>query len=113
MIRARTLQLPAIAGLALALAAPAAGGDLGDPAAWRNGTPEQPAAVVVRGATIWTSGPDGRLENADLLVRQGRIAAVGANLTAPDGALEIDGAGKHVTPGLIDAHSHSAIRPTE
>jgi imidazolonepropionase-like amidohydrolase len=67
-----------------------------------------PDAVVVRGATIWTCGPDGVLDDADLLVRDGSIAAVGPDLDAPSGALEIDGAGMHLTPGLIDAHSHIA-----
>ncbi len=82
---------------------------LGDPAAWRNDIPQQPAAVIVRNATIWTSGPAGRLEGADLLVRNGKVSAVGIGLRAPTGAVEIDAAGKHVTPGLVDAHSHAAI----
>ena len=82
---------------------------LGDPEAWRNETPEQPAHVLVRDATIWTSGPAGRLEGADLLVAAGKIVAIGEDLEAPDGAVVIDGRGKHVTPGIIDAHSHSAI----
>src|SRR5262249_55774751 len=68
-----------------------------------------PAAVVVRGATVWTQGPAGILENTDVLVVKGKIAAVGKNLAAPAGALEVDGRGKHVTPGIIDAHSHSAV----
>jgi imidazolonepropionase-like amidohydrolase len=71
--------------------------------------PAQPDAVVVRNATVWTSGPQGRLENADLLVRQGRVVEVGVDLSAPGGAVEIDGTGKHVTPGLIDPHIHSGI----
>lgn len=68
-----------------------------------------PAAVVVRGATIWTQGAAGILENADILVVGGRVAAVGQGLAAPPGAVEVDGRGKHVTPGIIDAHSHTAI----
>ena len=68
-----------------------------------------PPAVVVRGATVWTQGPAGILEGADLLVAGGRIVAVGKGLAAPAGALEVDGRGKHVTPGIIDAHSHTAI----
>jgi len=68
-----------------------------------------PKAVIVRGATVWTQGPAGILENADVLVVGGKIAGVGKNLTAPAGALEIDGKGKHVTPGIVDAHSHTAI----
>ncbi|HSL82918.1 MAG TPA: amidohydrolase [Thermoanaerobaculia bacterium] len=94
--------------LAWAAGAPAPAAAV-DPVAWSSPTPEQPAAVLVRGATVWTSGPEGRLEGADLLIRAGRIAAVGPDLSAPAGAVVIDGTGKHVTPGLIDAHSHTAI----
>lgn len=75
----------------------------------RAGLPAQPAAVVVRNATIWTQGPQGRLDGADLLVENGRIAAVGIGLAVPRGTVEIDGRGKHVSPGIIDAHSHIAI----
>jgi imidazolonepropionase-like amidohydrolase len=71
--------------------------------------PEQPGAVIVRNATVWTMGPEGRLENADLLVRNGRVVEVGANLNAPRGAVVIDGTGKQVTPGLIDPHIHSGV----
>lgn len=75
----------------------------------RHGVPNQPEAVLVRNARIWTQGPKGILENADLLVKGGRIVAVGQDLSAPSGALEIDGSGKQVTPGIIDAHSHIAV----
>ena len=77
--------------------------------AWNSPMPEQPAAVIVRNATIWTGTDAGVLENADLLIRNGRIGAIGQNLTAPRGAIEIDGEGRHITPGIIDAHSHAAI----
>ncbi len=68
-----------------------------------------PSSVVVRGATVWTQGPAGVLEDADVLVVGGKVAAVGKGLAAPAGALEVDGRGRHVTPGIIDAHSHSAM----
>ncbi|MEK7251282.1 MAG: amidohydrolase, partial [Bacteroidota bacterium] len=74
----------------------------------RTKLPEQIANVIVKGATVWTSGPQGKLENADVLIHKGKIVKVGANLSAPADALVIDGKGKHVTPGLIDAHSHMA-----
>ena len=74
----------------------------------RTAPPEQPKNLLVRGATIWTSGPQGKLENADLLISAGKIVRVGQNLAAPADAVIIDAKGKHVTPGLIDAHSHSA-----
>ncbi|MDP6018601.1 MAG: amidohydrolase family protein [Candidatus Latescibacteria bacterium] len=70
------------------------------------GLPDRPKDVLVRGATVWTSGPAGILEKADLLIREDRIAEVGPNLQAPSGAMVIDAAGKHVTPGLVDAHVH-------
>jgi hypothetical protein len=46
--------------------------------------------VLVRNATVWTQGPQGRLENADLLVTRGRVVRVGQNLQAPAGAQVID-----------------------
>jgi imidazolonepropionase-like amidohydrolase len=103
MKRARILVL------ALVTVALPAGAAAYDPVAWANAAPERPSAVVVRNATIWTSGPEGILIEADLVVVNGKIQAVGRDLTAPAGALEIDGQGKHVTPGLIDCHSHTGI----
>jgi imidazolonepropionase-like amidohydrolase len=72
-------------------------------------TPEQPGSLLVRQATVWTQGSAGRLQQADVWVRQGKIAAVGPQLAAPAGTVVIDARGKHLTPGLIDAHSHIAI----
>lgn len=82
---------------------------MGNSEAWRMPAPAQPAAVLVRDATVWTAGPQGTLEHADLLVRSGRIAAVGRGLVAPPGAVVVDGRGRHVAPGIIDEHSHAAI----
>lgn len=102
-------KLP-LAAVAVALFGAATSfGQTGDPAGWRNQLPEQPAAVLIQNATVWTSGPQGRLENADVLVQKGLIAAVGKGLQAPAGALVIDAHGQHLTPGIIDAHNHSAI----
>ncbi len=75
----------------------------------RAGIPDQPAVVFVRNATIWTMGGEGVLENADLLVRAGRVVEVGQGLSAPEGAVVIDATGRHVTPGLIDAHIHAGL----
>jgi len=73
----------------------------------------EPKTVLIQGATVWTCGPEGRLENADVLIVDGKIRAVGKGLaTRPEagsGALTIDGKGLHVTPGIIDCHSHTAI----
>ena len=75
----------------------------------RSSIPEQPAAVVVRNATVWSQGPLGQMENADLLVQAGKVVAVGPDLDAPRGAMEIDATDKHVTPGLIDPHIHAGV----
>jgi len=80
-----------------------------DGAFGRPAPPVRPDAVLVKNATIWTCGPGGVLENADMLVVDGRIESVGTGLSAPSGAVVIDAAGLHVTPGLIDAHSHLAV----
>jgi imidazolonepropionase-like amidohydrolase len=68
-----------------------------------------PREVLIRGATLWTCGPAGKLEGADLLAVDGKIAALGQGLAAPRDALVVEAAGRHVTPGLIDCHSHSSI----
>lgn len=75
----------------------------------RESLPEQPRYVLVQNATIWTMGDDGVLENADLLIDRGAVAEVGHDLRVPRNAVVIDGTGKHVTPGLIDAHLHSGV----
>jgi imidazolonepropionase-like amidohydrolase len=75
----------------------------------RASIPEQPAVVLVRNATVWTQGAQGRLENADLLVRAGKVVQVGKGLAVPRGAVVVDATGKHVTPGLIDPHTHTGV----
>src|SRR5262252_5296695 len=64
------------------------------------------APTLIKNATILTV-TKGRLENADLLLQNGKIAQIGKNLTAPAGAQVIDATGKYVMPGIIDPHSHS------
>lgn len=71
--------------------------------------PQAPSAVLFQGATVWMTGADQPQTDTDVLVRNGRIAAVGTGLQAPAGAVVIDARGKHLTPGLIDAHSHIAV----
>lgn len=64
-------------------------------------------ATLIRNATVLTASR-GTLENADVLMRDGKIERVGAGLDAPPGAVVVDATGKFVTPGIIDAHSHMA-----
>jgi imidazolonepropionase-like amidohydrolase len=69
-----------------------------------------PASVVIRNATIWTCSDKGVLTNATLVISNGKIESVGAAKAEPGpDTLQIDGQGLHVTPGLIDCHSHTAI----
>ncbi|MDQ3071478.1 MAG: hypothetical protein M3R55_17325, partial [Acidobacteriota bacterium] len=65
----------------------------------------QAAALVIRDARVF----DGERmhEKASVLVEHGRIAAIGASVTAPAGAAVVDGAGKTLLPGFIDAHAHA------
>jgi imidazolonepropionase-like amidohydrolase len=66
--------------------------------------------VLIRNATVLT-GSGTRLDGADVLMRDGRIAGVGVNLDAGD-ATVVDGTGKWVTPGIIDVHSHLGVYPS-
>lgn len=63
--------------------------------------------ILIKNATVWTSEKEGVLKNTDVLLKNGKIAAVGKNLSEP-GARIIDGTGKHVSAGIIDEHSHIA-----
>ncbi len=71
------------------------------------GTDKMPEAktYLIKNATVWTNEADGILENADVLLKDGKISKVGKDLSAA-GAVEIDGTGKHVTAGIIDEHTH-------
>ena len=69
------------------------------------------APVLITGATVLT-GTGTRLDDADVLMRDGRIVAIGTDLEAPADATRVDGSGKWVTPGLIDVHSHLGVYPS-
>src|SRR5437667_279537 len=64
--------------------------------------------VLVRNATIMTAAGQ-EIQGGSILFRDGRIVAVGANVTAPTDATIVDGTGKWVTPGVIDTHSHIGV----
>jgi len=64
--------------------------------------------VAIRNAKIVTvSGPD--IENGTVLIRDGKIEAVGANVSVPAGAHTIDGRGLSVYPGMIDAGTNMGL----
>ena len=67
--------------------------------------------LLIKNATVWTLEDNGILENTDVLVKDGKIAEIGKNIKA-DGATEIDGTGMHLSPGIIDEHSHIGLNGT-
>lgn len=85
------------------LAVTAPFGDFGQPA------PPHAEDVLFKSATVWTSAADGILRECDVLVQGGRIAAVGKGLSAPTNIRTIDCSGMHLTPGMIDCHSHTGV----
>src|SRR6185369_7625678 len=68
--------------------------------------------TLIRNATVLTI-THGTLQNTDILLRNGKIAAIGKNLKASADARIIDGTGKYVMPGIIDCHSHSMLNTTD
>jgi imidazolonepropionase-like amidohydrolase len=71
------------------------------------GQAAQPRVIALRGGTVYTI-TKGTIPNGTVVIRDGKIAAIGASVTIPSDAQVIDVTGKHVTPGIIDAHSHIA-----
>src|SRR5688500_10012715 len=70
--------------------------------------PAEPGETLIRNATLLTI-THGTLENSDILIRRGKIAAIGKGLKAAADARVIDAGGKYVMPGIIDCHSHSML----
>jgi len=71
-----------------------------------NNQPSQ--ELLIKNATIMTASK-GNIENGSILIRNGKIVAIGKNVTAGPNAKVIDATGKYVTPGIIDCHSHTMI----
>ncbi|MFT7396106.1 MAG: imidazolonepropionase-like amidohydrolase [Flavobacterium sp.] len=64
--------------------------------------------LLFKNATVWTNEKEGILEETDVLVQNGKISAIGKNISEAS-ATVIDAKGKHLTSGIIDEHSHIAI----
>src|SRR5690606_7726301 len=73
----------------------------------RTSIPDQ-KTIVIQNATVWTNTDLGIRSNTDVLIRDGQIAKVG-EVSIPANAEIIDGTDMHLTPGIIDEHSHIAI----
>ncbi len=74
-------------------------------------TPYPSEVTFIQGATI-LDGLGTKYEQANLLIEDGKITALGPDIAAPDNAVTLDGAGKWVTPGIIDNHSHLGVYPS-
>ena len=69
---------------------------------------QNPTTIFIQNATVLTV-THGNIEHGSILIRDGKIGAVGADLKAPEGATIIDATGEFVMPGIIDCHSHIAV----
>ncbi|MEA5445879.1 amidohydrolase [Gammaproteobacteria bacterium AB-CW1] len=67
--------------------------------------------VLITNATILT-GAGERIDDGSLLMRDGRIEAVGSEIEAPEDARVVDADGGWLTPGIIDSHSHLGVYPS-
>jgi imidazolonepropionase-like amidohydrolase len=79
--------------------------------AYARSEPAGRGSVLIDNATLWTSGPRGIVRDGALLIIAGKVVFAGprGELPQTEGVPRIDARGKHVTPGLIDCHSHTAI----
>lgn len=68
----------------------------------------QGLTFLISNCTVWTCDKQGKLEKTDVMVKDGKILSIGKGLISV-GAINIDGTGMHLTPGIIDEHSHIAI----
>lgn len=78
-----------------------------EPFGWDDAQQPKQETILIKNATVWTNEKEGVLQQTDVLLKNGKIASVGKNLSE-SGARVIDGTGKHVTAGIIDEHSHIA-----
>ena len=76
--------------------------------AYGNNKKPSQQTILFKNATVWTNEKEGILEDTDVLVKDGKIAAIGKNIEDSN-AVKIDAKGKHLTSGIIDEHSHIAI----
>lgn len=74
-------------------------------------TPFESGVTLIQSATVF-DGVGGEFADTDILVENGQIRSIGQGLEAPEGATVINAAGRYVTPGVIDIHSHLGVYPS-
>src|SRR6266508_3334070 len=95
------IRLLVIAILIVSLCATAAAQQIGNPTTQQGITGVRGVYVIRNARIVTVSGPE--IENGSVVIRDGKIEAVGTSVTAPRGAQEIDARGLSVYPGMIDA----------
>ena len=73
----------------------------------RGMTKSSPLTAIIHGTVVPVAGP--LLEDGTVLFENGRILAVGTDVTIPEGARVVDAAGRWVLPGFVEAHGHVGI----
>lgn len=83
------------------------------PFGWDEGQQPKQENILIKNATVWTNEKEGVMQNADVLIKNGKITAVGKNLSDAS-ARVIDGTGKHVTPvSLMNIHISPLLPSTK
>ncbi len=122
----RWFPMTALAALALAACTTTQTGKVDTPASARDGkaassfdknpfpstyTPYPSVPTLIVNANIY-DGAGGKIVGGQVLMSDGKVAAIGQSLNAPEGAVIVDAAGKWVSPGIIDVHSHLGNYPS-
>ena len=72
--------------------------------------PLPPTNTIFRNASIY-DGEGNELNNTDLIIKDGKVVAMGVDLPSSSDLIEVDASGKWITPGIIDIHSHMGVYP--
>ncbi|HEU5411568.1 MAG TPA: amidohydrolase family protein [Candidatus Acidoferrales bacterium] len=104
----RAAKLTMIRGLAISVALTVALAMIPFAARAQENSQENSGVTLIKNATIITI-THGRIEHGSILIRDGKIADVGTNVSAPADAKVIDASGMFVMPGIIDCHTHVAV----
>ena len=71
--------------------------------------PQAPSALLIKGGTLWSDGI-GFVQSGNVLIRDGKIEAVGSRVAAPDNARIVDATRGYILPGFVEAHSQIGLR---